>query len=72
MNRILKFSRKIKFSTSAFELGPSIRTESLIKEEAQFFRLEQISGLEAALNAPEGSVVIKPLSRLSHYDSGII
>ena len=70
MNKLLRGMKlpRAVYSSTAFELGPVFSTESLVNENVKYFHLNEIDGIAAALQAPEGSVVIKSQSRASYYD----
>ncbi len=57
-----------RYSKVAFEIGRSVQTSSLEDISSKFFKLIPLHGIESALQAPEGSVVVLPTSGSTGYE----
>jgi hypothetical protein len=60
--------QKTMFSKIAFELGRSVKTSDLDQKASKFYELVPLKGINEALSAPEGSVVVWPLLEPTSYE----
>lgn len=61
--------RKHKFSSTAFELGKKVSTETVDSSTSKFFQLVPLNGLEEALSAPENAVVVESTTGQNSYNT---
>ena len=59
--------RKHLFSSTAFELGKKVSTETVDSNSSKFFQLVPLNGLEEALTAPENAVVVASTTGQTSY-----
>lgn len=57
-----------RFSKVAFEIGRTLPTSHLEDKSFKFFQMLPLEGFENALQAPEGSVIVTPISEPTGYE----